>query len=437
MDVVKLDLSRPTQKTTMKHSEIRANLIYAVLTVPQDVRHVIGKLRFVQSTQTGSKAEAALRVALLVAGWKADIAKARGTLPDPKATFWEGLRKDHIQARAEGNFGSQSAVEDLIEAALLKVKDRDESSKLWKHATGLTTPLEPLVTAWKGSLRLAQKTIDQQHRDVQRMAAHFVTLEALEPQKVKVWTDKLIAGGTTATSLTRMVNGCHSLWRFLQEVEAVPVVAPSPFVGSFRLATKTAKRNTVLRVAFKPKELARVYGTASTNGDAALSDLIALGAYTGARIEELCSLTVETSAGEVFTITDSKTTAGIRQIPIHPALAPLVKRLRKASRDGFLIPSTAAGQYGVRSDPLSKRFGRLKEALGFTPGHVFHSIRKTVATQLEQAGVSEGIAADILGHEKKTLSYGLYSSGSSMEQKAAALVKMSYPDALSMALQPL
>lgn len=418
----------------MKNAEKRANLWYAVLTIPEDVRHIIGKLRFVQSTQTGDKAEAALRVALLVAGWKAEIAKARGTLPDPKATFWDTLRQDHIRAQAEGNTGAQAAVEDLIEAALLKVQDRGESSKLWHHATGLTTPLGPLVTAWKGSLRLEQKTIDQRHRDVLKMADHFVTLEALQPQAIKAWSDKLIAEGSTATSLGRMGEGCRSLWRFLQESGTVPMVAPDPFVGSFRLATKTAKRNTVDRVAFKAAELARVYEAAQASKDAALADLIALGAYTGFRIEEACSLTLETSADGVFTVTDAKTDAGIREVPVHPALVPLVKRLHKASADGFLIPSTAAGKYGVRSDPLSKRFGRLKTALGFGPGHVFHSIRKTVATQLEQAGVKESIAADIVGHEKKSMTFGLYSDGSSIEQKAEALAKVAYPGALA---QPL
>jgi hypothetical protein len=46
--------------------------------------------------------------------------------------------------------------------------------------------------------------------------------------------------------------------------------------------------------------------------------------------------------------------------------------------------------------------------------------------------VPEGIAADILGHEKKghekkTLSYGLYSSGSSMQRKIEAIEKLTYP----------
>lgn len=44
--------------------------------------------------------------------------------------------------------------------------------------------------------------------------------------------------------------------------------------------------------------------------------------------------------------------------------------------------------------------------------------------------MAEGIAADILGHEKKTLSYGLYSSGSSTKQKLQAVSRVAYPHPL-------
>lgn len=412
----------------MSHIEKRANLYYATLTIPADVRGIIGKAKFVQSTQTPKRAEALLRAALLVAGWKSEIAKARGKLPDANATFWDTLRHNYINAADEG---TQAAIEEVAEAAARKMSDPEEASALYKFATDQAgTLLAPLVEDWKGSLRLAQKTIDQQHRDVLKMAAHFVSVEALKPQQVKAWTDKLIKQEATAATLERVMNGCRSLWRYLQDSGTIPVEAPDPFLGSFRLATKTAKRNTVERKAFTAGELAAVYQHALSGGDLALSRLIALGAFTGARIEELCSVTVKNCTNGMFTITDSKTDAGVRQVPIHPALILLVESMAKASTDGYLVPSTAAGKYGVRSDPLSKRFGRLKESMGFGPGHVFHSIRKTVATLLEQAGASEGVAADILGHEKKTLSYGLYSSGSSMAQKLEAISKVSYPEAL-------
>ena len=58
---------------------------------------------------------------------------------------------------------------------------------------------------------------------------------------------------------------------------------------------------------------------------------------------------------------------------------------------------------------------------------VFHSIRKTVATLLEQADVHENVTCDIVGHEKTaTLNYDLYSGGTSMEQKRSAVEKIDY-----------
>ena len=54
---------------------------------------------------------------------------------------------------------------------------------------------------------------------------------------------------------------------------------------------------------------------------------------------------------------------------------------------------------------------------------MFHSIRKTAATVFEQAGVPEGVTADIIGHEKQTMTYGLYSGGTSVKQRQEAIVE--------------
>jgi hypothetical protein len=39
----------------------------------------------------------------------------------------------------------------------------------------------------------------------------------------------------------------------------------------------------------------------------------------------------------------------------------------------------------------------------------------------EQAGVVEGVTADIMGHEKQTMTYGLYSGGTSVKQRFEAV----------------
>ena len=89
-------------------------------------------------------------------------------------------------------------------------------------------------------------------------------------------------------------------------------------------------------------------------------------------------------------IDKSKTQAGTRTVPLHPAITDLVDRLAADSKDGYLVFSKSKNQYDERSTGLSRRFGRLKSSLGYGPELVFHSLRKTVTTKLEQAGVSEG-----------------------------------------------
>ena len=66
---------------------------------------------------------------------------------------------------------------------------------------------------------------------------------------------------------------------------------------------------------------------------------------------------------------------------------------------------------------VGKRFGRLKRLVlqdGDSRSKCFHSIRKFVVTTLEQAGISEGIAADLVGQEKPNITYNVYSNGSSV-----------------------
>ena len=403
---------------------------YATITIPLEIRPTIGRgVRFFQSTKTKSRPEALHRAAVLVAGWKAEIAKAAATAPNPKDTFWESLRRDYLSTDDEG---TQIAIEEIAEQMASKVENSNEATHLFKLATNQAgAPLAPLVEDWKGSLRLTQKTIDQQHRDVTRMAEHFFSVEAIKPKIVKAWTDDLMKAGATAATLERIGNGCHSFWRYLKRSGTLGVEAADPFDGSFTLARSTAKKVTIIRKAFTAQELSTAYQMAQSNGDETLARVIALGAFTGARIEEICSLKVEHCTGGIFNIVDSKTEAGIRLVPIHPALVALVDKMIEGSTDGYLVPSKAAGKYGVRSDPYSKRFGRMKESMGFGPSHVFHSIRKTVATLLEQAEVKEGIAADILGHEKKTMTFGLYSDGSSMAQKREAIALVVYAGALA------
>jgi integrase len=311
-------------------------------------------------------------------------------------------------------------VDALIEhVEVIAIKQGEaKAAEFYGTAMGQRTPLRPLYQEWKEQLALAPKTVDQMSRDVERMVNHFKALEAITPRGVKLWVDGLPQEGATHSSLKRILGS--------SQIEPERV---DPFAGVMSLVSSKVAKNKQGRVAWEPSELARIYQAALDNEDQPLADIIALGAYTGARINELACLKVsDITEAQSFKITDSKTRAGIREIPIHPAIESLVERLKKDATTAYLIPSESENQYDDRGDAVGKRFGRLKKYLGFTArSQVYHSIRKTLITLIENAGVSEGVAADIVGHEKQTMTYGLYSMGSELEIKREALSRARYP----------
>lgn len=94
-----------------------------------------------------------------------------------------------------------------------------------------------------------------------------------------------------------------------------------------------------------------------------------------------------------------------------------------------MLSGLVTDRFGNRGDDIGQRFGKLKTKLGYGPGLVFHSLRRTVATMLERTGATENVAADILGHEKPRITFGLYSGGSGLAAMAEALGRLRYPAA--------
>jgi integrase len=173
---------------------------------------------------------------------------------------------------------------------------------------------------------------------------------------------------------------------------------------------------------------------ADQNGDVPLAAAIQIAAFSGARIEGVAQLTVsavrtDPETGVRFMRMADKTAAGDRFVPVHPKISAVLDRLIKgAGGDGYLIHSTARNKYGERSQPIGKRFGRLKTNLGFDTRLVFHSIRKTVAHMLETAECPERVAKDIVGHVKKDMTFGMYSGETRIDQRARWLIKaIRYP----------
>jgi integrase len=405
------------------HIERRANLWYATLTIPKDARETIGKMKFIQSLGTANKREAITRAAPLVSLWKSKIEEARGNegAVDNEALRWKGYL-----ANAKG-VELHVLEETLLDKAKVMEAEHGEhiAGSFYQIAMGYSTPLNSNHEKWKDQLTHVAKTKDQMIKDVDVFLNKFQTIERVTKLEARNWINEIIEAGNSVGTAKRILMAARNYWGYLRIQDVVGIDnEPLTLKGLLPTAKKTKKKGWI---PFDPSSIVTLWKEANLRSDQTLADLIFLGAYTGARIEEICSLKLENLSEASFKVVDSKTNAGIREVPIHSELIDTIKRLKESSQDGYLLTNLTFNKYGDRSNNLGKRFGKLKTSMGFSTDHVFHSIRKTLVTLLENAGVSEGVTADIVGHEKKTMTYGLYSGGNSLTVKKEAIDKVKYP----------
>ena len=221
------------------------------------------------------------------------------------------------------------------------------------------------------------------------------------------------------------ISTLRTYWKWLQDNSIADENKVNPFVDVALPQENRKDAAEAVRLPFTVDHIGMLDQAIMGKSNKMLQAIFKLAIYTGCRIEELAQLETANVTEREIKIVRAKTTAGNRTIPVHDDLKPVVADLLTRS-DKYLLPDLTVNSIDVRSAQVSKQFGYLKTKLGFDSRYVFHSIRKTVSTQFEQAGVTEGIAADILGHEKKTITYGLYAGGSSMAQKREAILSLRY-----------
>ena len=146
-----------------------------------------------------------------------------------------------------------------------------------------------------------------------------------------------------------------------------------------------------------------------------------LGLYTGARINELCSLELndiyEESGIWVIHIHDSedkklKTEHSQRVVPIHSYIISIgfLDHVKELKRQGHtrLFPELKKDRHGY-SNMAVKWFTRYRRKVGVDdPNKPFHSFRHTFTDTLKQRGVPYHISAALDGHSDGSITFGTY-----------------------------
>ena len=421
-------------KKTSKPSHLikRYNTYFAVLYVPKEIQYVIGKAKFSKSTGTDNRKLAETIAQVYVMGWKAEIESARSKSDDPLIQSAKDIRKLLKSSPAH-------LVRDAIDEEVAKLHEakKDIHAEVFERISkGKNKYLEDVAKDWSKHEKergLKEKTIDQMVSDVELLTDQFPTAHLITPQSVDLWIRHIAKKGElSASSVNRIIGSGKNFYKYLQLIKEVPSSEPNPFIvpTEFKISNKPNSKSvnkTQSWLPFTPKEIVELHQI-SIEENQTLADLILIAMHTGARIEEICSLLCKDVdiKQESITIVDSKTEAGERTIPIHPFIKDRLEKLIDDSTDDYLLSGLTKNKYDDRSNAIGKRFGRLKTKHKFSSRYVFHSIRKTFTTLLENAGVGENLAADIVGHEKPRITYGLYSGGASLEVMREAIKKVSY-----------
>lgn len=166
---------------------------------------------------------------------------------------------------------------------------------------------------------------------------------------------------------------------------------------------------------------------------------VLLSLYAGLRIGEICALewenvdienrlihvckTVSRVSGteknmlrSTLIITQPKTMASFRDIPICSWLIPVLKQVYDTRRSSF-VASSRAGFVSPRT--FDYRYHKLLKETGI-PAINYHALRHTFATRCIEAGIDVKTLSELLGHTNASITLNTYVH-SSMERKRTQL----------------
>lgn len=408
---------------------------YARVRVPRTLEKYTGQTHIRRSLGTGSRAEANLAKHSVVSRIKAELADLRKSPPktgEAGLSFADAkaMREQILELQAKGDHETVSTWEmvtlDRAES-LERLVGTEKARKWYRAATQDDETLSELMDKWL-SVSDYKESTKAGHRKALDEVLGFVKDKEAHPSDVgrkvamNYIDDDLTQRGLAHSTIRDRLVSLGGFWSWMASRNAVSKES-NPWTGH-KVSKKQNAGTRPPKRAYTEDEVLRLLAGNDTVKRwptySYLPDLIVLGMFTGAREDELCSLTIddiEASRSQcMLHIADSKTKAGIRFVGVtHTAPLAVIKR-RIAGRKGAdqLFPELKPGGLDEKlSASAVKAFGRYRRACGVPDGTDFHSFRRNVITILEAAGVGQVSIARFVGHKVGTLAADTYSSGGS------------------------
>jgi integrase len=262
---------------------------------------------------------------------------------------------------------------------------------------------------------------------------HF--LHEISADHAVQYADNLWQSKVSASTYNQHVKFLRSLFVAL-ELEAGLVSNPWARITSTKKnLEKGGRRNLTI------EEFQAVLAKAEPN----LQLLLLIGLFTGLRLVDVVNLKVEnlehnpfppdTGRRPGFIVVKPKKTERVNKIvevPIHPSLAEILRRLKAQKKQGFLFPEEQA-VHARDSGELTSEFQALFESCGIKTreeigeGHRrraivrvgFHSLRHTFVSLCAKAGAPLHVVQKLVGHGNPMLTADKYLHIDKAEKQAA------------------
>lgn len=423
--------------------ELRGKIWWAYRTVPPKLRAIVGKRTLRRSLATSDLAEAQQLKLQALADFAAELDHARRTgtcKTDPVAHHareMQGFLTDVVGADGRPASSSMRAALITLEAHKVELQFGKPAAK--RFATLIADPkesqLDVHLAEFQAQSRATPKTQAEQRTALRRLLAWkpSLTLTNLDRRTASQYVAQALTFTDSPVTKNKQITCLSSYWRWLQRKGYVD---DNPWRGQFLPKGRPGER-----LQERPFSDVEVETLLAGPAEPRLADTMRIAALSGMRIDEICMLRVRDCVHGLFTIRKAKTAAGIRQVPIHPALNDIVAvRTSGKAADEFLIhelgPAPKADAVRARSDPLGKQFVRHRRDLkvddvleGRRRSLVnFHSFRRWFVTKAEHAGQPPWVIESVVGHKRTGMTLGVYSAGSSLAQLRACVEAVQLPE---------
>ena len=415
------------------------------------LNHFHGKTMYMQSLNTGDIKQAMAKRDILEREVRTLFARVKaGEVISSAEELAEQRGQIYREAMAAvSQSGDREALQDLVWAAeaeedALKEKARDRFARAFAG----DNPVDHHFDAYLDAIKLAPKTTAERRGVLNRFArwclAEKFRLPDITRRNAGRYVTEVIEPMDRSTAKKHM-TALRGYWEYLLiRGHVVGEVKDNPWLGQ-QIANKKRRVERGESEEERPyteDELKRLlYAPYPDDMDPEwellLRDALTISCLSGMRQTEVLTLWVEEVHDGVFDIQQGKTEAAARKVPIHPALAEIVKRRKEGKQPkDWLFHEVAdlrdpGDTFGKRFNPFRKKLGVHELPPGKRRSLVnFHSARKWFTTQARHADQPAETIKDVVGHKadkKKDITFGVYTTGASAAQMKACVEAVKLP----------